>query len=90
MYTYKVINKTTDSITDVSYKILSHKNATVKLVSNTSFTIPEQGIAEGTLFIELPMSAVKKDKIKIEVGVFSNGKMIETTTTNFLGPRTFR
>ncbi len=90
VYTYKVINKTTDSITDVSYQILSHKEGTIKMVASNSFTIPEQGIAEGTLFIELPESALKKDKIRIEIGVISNGKIIEKTTTNFLGPRRFR
>lgn len=90
VYTYKVINKTTDSITNVSYKLLSHENGAIKLVANDSFIVPKQGIAEGSLFIDLPQSALKKDKIKIKIGVFSEGKMIETTTTNFLGPRSFR
>ncbi len=90
VYTYKVINKTTNKIDEVSYKLLSHKEGVIKLVASNSFTVPEQGIAEGSLFIELPRSSLKKDKIKIKIGVFSNDKLIETTTTNFLGPRSFR
>lgn len=90
VYTYKVINKTTNKIDEVSYKLLSHKEGVIKLVASNSFTVPEQGIAEGSLFIELPISSLKKDKIKIKIGVFSNDKLIETTTTNFLGPRSFR
>ena len=89
VYTYKVINKTTKDITDVSYKILSHKGA-IKLVSNHNFMVPKQGLAEGTLFIEINESALEKDKIKIEIGVFSDDKLIETTITNFLGPRSYR
>jgi cytochrome c oxidase accessory protein FixG len=89
VYTYKVINKTTKDITDVSYKILSHKG-TIKLVSNHNFIVPKQGLAEGTLFIELNEFELKKDKIKLEIGVFSGEELIETTITSFLGPRSYR
>ncbi|SDS07034.1 cytochrome c oxidase accessory protein FixG [Polaribacter sp. KT25b] len=89
VYTYKVINKTTKDIDDVSYKLLSHKG-TIKLVSNHDFTVPKQGLAEGTLFIELNASALKSDKEKIEIGVYSGDKLIETTITNFLGPRSYK
>ncbi|WP_397446223.1 cytochrome c oxidase accessory protein CcoG [Polaribacter sp. R77954] len=89
VYTYKVINKTTKDIEDVSYKILSHKGE-IKLVSNHSFIVPKQGLAEGTLFIELNAAALKDDNIDIEIGVFSGDKLLETTVTNFLGPRNYR
>tara|TARA_R110002126_G_scaffold142546_5_gene288446 strand:+ start:3815 stop:5236 length:1422 start_codon:yes stop_codon:yes gene_type:complete len=89
VYTYKVINKTTKDIGDVNYKILSHKGV-VKLVSNHSFIVPKQGLAEGTLFIELNASLLKDDNIDIEIGVFSGDRLIETTETNFLGPRSYR
>ena len=89
VYTYKVINKTTKDIDDVSYKILSHKGE-IKLVSNHSFIVPKQGLAEGTLFIELNASLLKDDNIDIEIGVFSGDRLIETTETNFLGPRSYR
>ncbi|WP_166386987.1 MULTISPECIES: cytochrome c oxidase accessory protein CcoG [unclassified Polaribacter] len=89
VYTFKVINKTTKDINDVSYKLLSQKG-TIKLVTNQDFSIPKQGLAEGTLFIEINSSALKKDKIKLEIGVYSGDKLIETTITNFLGPRSYK
>lgn len=89
VYTFKVINKTSKDIDDVSYKILSHKGE-IKLVSNHNFIIPKQGLAEGTLFIELNLSALKSDKDKLEIGVYSGDKLIETTITNFLGPRSYK
>ncbi len=89
VYTYKVINKTTKDIEEVSYKILSHKGK-IKLVSNHSFTVPKQGLAEGTLFIELNAAVLKDDNIDIEIGVFSGDRLLETTVTNFLGPRSYR
>ncbi len=89
VYTYKVINKTTEDIVDVNYRVLSHKGE-IKLVSNHNFIVPKQGLAEGTLFIELKASALNSDKIKLEIGVFSGTILIENTFTNFLGPRSYR
>jgi len=89
VYTFKVVNKTTKEIENVSYKLLSHKGI-IDLVTHKDFVIPKQGLAEGTLFIEIHSSLLKKDKIKLEIGVYSNDKLIETVTTNFLGPRSYR
>ena len=89
VYSYKVINKTSKNIEEVNFKLLSHEGL-ITLVSISTFTIIKQGLAEGSLFIDLPKSELKKDKIRLRVGVYSNGKLIETVTTNFLGPRSYR
>ena len=89
VYTFKVINKTTKRIEDVSYKLLSHKGK-IELVTHKDFAVPKQGLAEGTLFIEIHSSLMKTDKIELKIGVYSGDKLIETTKTNFLGPRNYR
>ncbi|MDO1499107.1 cytochrome c oxidase accessory protein CcoG [Euzebyella saccharophila] len=88
VYTYKLVNKTVEDVDNVSFKLLSHKG-TVKLVSGDSFMVPAQDLAEGTLFIEINQAAIKSDKEKIKVGVYSGGELIETTKTAFLGPRSY-
>ncbi|MCB4808839.1 cytochrome c oxidase accessory protein CcoG [Tamlana sp. 62-3] len=89
VFTYKLINKTTTKIDNVSFK-LRNFNGDIKLVSTTDdFSVPEQGIAEGTLFIELSKSVLKGDKNKLTIDVYSHNKLIETTTVNFLGPRSY-
>ena len=88
VYSYKIVNKTTEEIGDISYKLLSHEGK-IEVVTHQAFTVPKQGMAEGSLFIELHQSQLKKDKVKLTVGVYSKDKLIETTTTNFLGPRKF-
>jgi len=89
VYTFKVVNKTSKDIHDVSYKLLSH-NGTIELVTHKDFIVPRQGLAEGTLFIEINSSLLNKDKIELRIGVFSGDVLIETTKTNFLGPRNYR
>ena len=88
VFTYKLINKTTEDINDVSFKLLSHKG-TVNLVSGEKFMVPKQGLAEGTLFIEINNSALSGDRNNLEIAVYSGDKLIETATANFLGPRSY-
>ncbi len=89
VYTYKLINKTSNDILNVSFKLRGIKGE-IKLVSTTeSFSVPAQGLAEGTLFIELNQSDLSGDKHKLMIEVYSGDKLIETTSVTFLGPRSF-
>ncbi len=88
VYTYKLINKTTKEISDVSFKLLSH-NGTIELVTHENFIVPAQDLAEGTLFVEINNSALNGDKDKLKIGVYSGDDLIETTTARFLAPRSY-
>ena len=89
VYTYKVVNKTTEDIKDVKFK-LRGVDGDIKLVSTTeTFEVKESGLAEGTLFIELKQSDLSGDKNEITIDVYSGEKLIETTSVTFLGPRSY-
>lgn len=89
VFTYKVINKTTEAIPHVQFKIRK-VDGTVKLVSTSDeFVIPKQGIAEGTMFIEIPEHEIDNGKRKLTIEVVSADKIIETTTVSFLGPSSY-
>lgn len=89
VFTYKLVNKTIEAIEDVSFKLRKYKG-TIKLVSTTNtFIVPKQGLAEGTLFIEIDKSELKGDKNKLIIEVYSGDKLVETTTVSFLGPRSY-
>jgi len=89
VYTFKLINKTTGSFEDVHFKLMSHKGS-IESVTHERIIVPENGLAQGTLFIEIPKALLKDEKNKVEIGVYSGEKLIETTSTNFMGPRSFR
>lgn len=89
VYTFKLVNKTVYDIKDVSFKLLSHKG-TIKLVANTNFKVDAQGLVEGTLFIEINSSAINGDKDRLKIGIYSGDTLMETTSTAFLGPRSYR
>ena len=89
VFTYKLINKTSVDIEDISFKLVSHKGE-IKLIGTNELHIDKQDYSEGTLFIEIPRGSLKDSKESLKIGVYSKEKLIETTTTNFLGPRSFR
>ncbi len=84
VYTVKLINKTTDDIDDVEIKLISHKG-TIQMIGG-HLNVEKQGLKEGTLFIEIDKNDLTSSKEKLKIGVYSKGKLIETTSTNFSGP----
>jgi cytochrome c oxidase accessory protein FixG len=84
VYTVKLINKTTEDIEDVEIKLISHKGE-ILMVGGT-LNVKKQGLKEGTLFIEINKKDLNSSKEKLKIGIYSKGKLIETTSTNFTGP----
>ena len=89
VYTFKLVNKTSEDIENVHFELNSHEG-TIKLVSHDEFMVPAQGLSEGTLFIEIKANLLKDDKERINIDVYSGDVIIETTSTSFLGPRSYR
>jgi hypothetical protein len=89
VYTFKLVNKTSTDINDIHFSLVSHKG-TIKLVREGDFNVKGQQLAEGTLFIEINNAAIKSDKEKIKIEIYSGDTLIETTTTAFLAPRSYR
>ena len=89
VYTYKIVNKTVEDIDNVQIRLIAPKGE-VRMVSGTSIRIPENEMAEGTLFVEIDKAFLDNDRMKIQLGVYSGEELIETTTTSFLGPHSYR
>ena len=89
VYTFKLINKTTQPIEDVSFRLLSH-HGVIESVGHENAQIPAQGMTQGSLFIRMPQAAMNGEKISLKIGVFSGNKIVDNLKTNFMGPRSFR
>jgi len=88
VYTYKIVNKTIKDYNDIHFELISHEGEISK-VGKQHFKVLKQGISQGTLFIEIKERHLESDKTKLKIGVFDGKNLLETTTTNFLGPRSF-
>ena len=65
-------------------KLISHEG-TIEIVGG-NLDVPRQDLKGGTIFVEIPRSALKSAKEDIKIGVYSNDKLIETANTTFMGP----
>ncbi len=88
IYTFKIINKTNTDMNDVHFELIGIKG-NLNVVGEKNIKVPKQKMIKGTLFIEINQYVLETDKTKIQIGVYNGNKKIETTATNFLGPRSF-
>lgn len=88
IYTFKIINKTNNDFNDIHFKLIGIKG-TLKVVGEQDLKVPKQGMKSGTLFIEINQYLLQSDKTKLEIEVYEGDEKIETSTTNFLSPRSF-
>jgi len=88
VYTFKVVNKTTKDFNDVHFKLVSPEGE-IKLVGGKSIKVKKDALSEGTMFVEINSSLIAGDKIKLKIEVYNGNELIDTETTNFLGPISF-
>lgn len=88
VYTYKLVNKTTFQKDSVYFELLSHKGK-IQRVGDQYTKVPPQDLDKGSLFINIHPMELDGHKNKVKIGIYSNGELIETTTANFMGPRSF-
>lgn len=89
VFTYKLLNKTNIEKGNITFKLKSPKGS-IRTVKQGEIVVPAQGLAEGTLFIEINNAALSGDKNKAVIEVYSDGELLETTSTTFLGPRSYK
>ncbi|MBK9015371.1 MAG: cytochrome c oxidase accessory protein CcoG [Saprospiraceae bacterium] len=86
LYNYEVINKTTKDFPNIEFKLKGAPNGRIKFVGDAATIVPKGGMLKGVFFIEMPENQLDSRKTKLEIEVWSNGKLVDEAKTNFLGP----
>lgn len=84
LYNAKVINKTNKSF-PVSFK-LEGINGEIKVIGNSKMMLKSETVNPETFFIILNKKDIHEATTKLKIGVYRDGKKIQTVTTNFQGP----
>jgi cytochrome c oxidase accessory protein FixG len=84
LYNAKIINKTNKEF-PVELKLENVKGE-IKLVGKQFISLKGEKIHTETFFIQLDKKEIQERTTKIKVGVYRDGKKIQTVKTNFLGP----
>jgi len=85
LYIVKTINKSNRSLA-VEFR-LENFQGDVKLMGGSTFSASKEAIAQTSMLITVDRSALTSPKTKLRIGVFGNGKRMETINTVFVGPR---
>ena len=88
LFTIKLVNKTRNQL-PVELKVENFKNYKLQLIGK-EIVVKKEGVTEGEFFVYLDKKDILTRKVKLEIGVYSNGKKIKTVKTNFLGPIKFK
>jgi hypothetical protein len=85
LYTIQLVNKTSRPV-PVQIEL---KNSPGKLsvMGNPNLVVPKESMAQTSILIELPAGELAGGKRKLEVGIFSNGRLLQNLKTTFIGPR---
>ncbi|MBC8097719.1 MAG: cytochrome c oxidase accessory protein CcoG, partial [Akkermansiaceae bacterium] len=85
LYTVKVVNKTARAIA-VEFK-LENIPGDLFVMSDKHFSVQPRKLAETSVLIELDQANMKPGQTPLVVGVYADGKKVETLKTSFIGPR---
>jgi cytochrome c oxidase accessory protein FixG len=88
IYNYKIVNKTEQDFDNITFKLIQPAGE-IKMVGSNKISVKKQSLAQGTLFVKIKETNLKGEKVKLVIEVYNGDKLIDTESTNFLGPRNF-
>ena len=86
LYTLKIVNKTSH---DIPIQLrLEDLSGEIQLMGNGQLFVPKQNLTQTSVLVRLDAKNIHGPKTKLTIGVYSNGRRLETIRTVFIGPRT--
>lgn len=85
VYNIEFVNKTFDDVS-LDVKVESPQSATLLKIGEPNILVPKEGILKGLFMIKLPEEEIKAMKMNVVLGIYQDGKKIETANARFIGP----
>lgn len=85
VYNIEFVNKTFEDVI-LEVRIESPATATLKKIGEPEIVVPKEGLMKGLFMIKMPDSEIKEMKMNVVLGVYQEGKKIETANARFIGP----
>lgn len=85
LYTYQLVNKTAH---EMPVKLqLNTAGGTMQFVAEEPTMAKKDTVVQGAFFVKMETSSIKSRKTPLEFTILSNGKVVATVKTNFMGPK---
>jgi cytochrome c oxidase accessory protein FixG len=85
LYNIQFVNKTFVEI-KLEVKVENMPSAQLSKVGEGDIIVHPNALSEGIFFIKIPKDKLVESKTNLKIGIYSNGELVEETTTNFLAP----
>jgi len=85
LYNVEFVNKTFEEI-KLEIKVESPATASIARADGNAIIVPAEGIAKSVYFIRIPEKDVIHARTVVELGIYRDGKKIETVKAKFIGP----
>ncbi|HCM76235.1 MAG TPA: cytochrome c oxidase accessory protein CcoG, partial [Cytophagales bacterium] len=85
VYNIEFVNKTFDDV-GLEVRVESPASASLLKIGDQDILVPKEGILKGLFMIKLPEEEIKAMKMNVVLGIYQEGRKIETTNARFIGP----
>ena len=87
LYNIEFVNKTFDDIR-LEVRIESPAFAELEKVGEQNLVVPGEGLLKNVYFIKIAPDKIAEPKMPIELGIYRDGRRVETIDTKFISPVT--
>jgi cytochrome c oxidase accessory protein FixG len=84
LYTVKVVNKTSHDI-PVEFR-LQNVEGKIQVMGGEGWVVPKEKLGERSILVEMDPKQLAGRRTPLEIGVYSNGRLLETVNSVFVGP----
>jgi polyferredoxin len=85
VYNIEFVNKTFDDVS-LDVRVESPEAASLLKIGDQNILVPKEGILKGLFMIKLPEEEIKSMKMNVVLGIYQDGKKIESANARFIGP----
>ncbi len=85
VYNIEFVNKTFEDVS-LDVKVESPEAASLLKIGGPNILVPKEGKLKGLFMIKLPEEDIKAMKMIVVLGIYQDGKKIETANARFIGP----
>jgi cytochrome c oxidase accessory protein FixG len=84
LYNYQIANKKSDTIRNIEFKLVED-GGRIRTIGKVP-DVGKQEHVKGSFFIDMKKGKLSSRKTRLNIEVYSEGKLIDDAKTNFLGP----
>lgn len=85
LYNFEFVNKSFNEL-KLEIKVESPADAIIHKVDGKPIVVPAEGLMKAVYFIKIPEHKISNARTVVTLGIYANGKKLETVKAKFIGP----